>query len=79
MIPNGFFRVELRDWPRKHPKFEKIMSEIIWALDLGTQKEHCHEVIYLKKEKQQGLKYDLTSKRKKRRIKHSYFDFKPKI
>lgn len=42
------------------------MSEISWALDLGAQKENSHEVIYLKKEKQQGLKYDLTSKRKKK-------------
>lgn len=26
------------------------MSEIIWALDLGVQKENSPEVIYLKKE-----------------------------
>lgn len=40
------------------------MSEIIWALDLGAQKENSDEVIYLRKEKQQGLKYDLTLKKK---------------
>lgn len=37
------------------------MFEIIWALGPRAQKENCHGVIYLKKEKQQGLK--LTSQK----------------
>lgn len=56
-----FFRVELSDWPRKQAKVGKVMFEIIWALGPRAQKENCHGVIYLKKEKQQGLK--LTSQK----------------
>ena len=39
------------------------MFEIIWALGPWAQKENSHGVIYLKKEKQQGLKYKLTSQK----------------
>lgn len=51
MSLKDFFRVELSDWLRKHPKVEKVFSEITWALGLGAQKENGHEVIYLNKEK----------------------------
>lgn len=39
------------------------MFEIIWALGPWAQKENCHGVIYLKREKQKGLKYKLTSQK----------------
>lgn len=42
------------------------MSGTIWALGPWAQKENSHEVIYLKMQKQ-GLKYELTSKKEKKK------------